>query len=255
MLIFNKDLFVTRKKTQEQFIIDAKRVHGDLYDYSLVKYDGAHTKVIIGCKTHGNFEQIPANHINQARGCPVCALNTTLSYTRKGLEYHLPSLVDIHGDKYDYSEFKYVNVKTKSTVICSCSKRFLVSIEKLKAGRGCPHCAKSGFKPDKPCYLYLHDLGQDCLKVGISTSPKERLTKLKKGYSGEVRPLYKAYFKDSVSARDVESCIKNKYSGNFLSKEELADGFTETFKTSDLPDILRDLCKLCDDYDGVLSEF
>ena len=64
---------------------------------------------------------------------------------------------------------------------------------------------KSGYKPEKPCYLYVHALDDNYLKVGISTSPKERLTKIKFGYDGEVKPLYKAYFKTSRDALEVES--------------------------------------------------
>jgi rubrerythrin len=43
------------KKTTEQFIIDAKKVHGNKYDYSKVSYVNAHTKVLIICSKHGEF--------------------------------------------------------------------------------------------------------------------------------------------------------------------------------------------------------
>lgn len=60
-----------KKKSQEQFIEDARKVHGDYYDYSLVEYHGCFTKVKIICPKHGLFEQTPSTHLSGS-GCPVC---------------------------------------------------------------------------------------------------------------------------------------------------------------------------------------
>lgn len=57
--------------TTQQFIEKAKKVHGDRYDYSLVKYISSHDKVKIICKIHGVFEQEPNNHLRGC-GCPLC---------------------------------------------------------------------------------------------------------------------------------------------------------------------------------------
>jgi len=54
------------------FIKKAKEVHGDLYDYSLVQYKNAQTKVKIICKEHGVFEQLPYNH-NSGGKCFKCS--------------------------------------------------------------------------------------------------------------------------------------------------------------------------------------
>lgn len=60
------------RKTKEQFIQQAKAVHGDLYDYSKVTYHNTHTKVDIVCTKHGLFKQQPEKHLHGA-GCPSCA--------------------------------------------------------------------------------------------------------------------------------------------------------------------------------------
>ena len=60
-----------KSKTTEQFISEAKAVHGDKYDYSKVKYNGAYTKVCIICPKHGDFWQLPFSH-NSGAGCPQC---------------------------------------------------------------------------------------------------------------------------------------------------------------------------------------
>lgn len=59
-------------KTTEQFILEASKIHGDKYDYSLVKYVNNCTNVEIVCKMHGSFNQIPTSHINCSSVCPCC---------------------------------------------------------------------------------------------------------------------------------------------------------------------------------------
>jgi hypothetical protein len=56
-----------------EFIFRAKTVFGDLYDYSKVEYTNARTKVVITCKTHGDFTQTPDGHLRGRIGCPACA--------------------------------------------------------------------------------------------------------------------------------------------------------------------------------------
>lgn len=54
------------------YLQDFKEVHGDTYDYSLVKFGGAETKIEIICKKHGSFWQA-ANVHREGHGCPRCA--------------------------------------------------------------------------------------------------------------------------------------------------------------------------------------
>ena len=58
-------------RTNEQFIEDARKVHGDKYDYSKVEYIASHEKVCIICLEHGEFWQTPHDHL-QGNGCPSC---------------------------------------------------------------------------------------------------------------------------------------------------------------------------------------
>ena len=59
------------KRTIEEFIKKARATHGDKYDYSLVAYKNAKTKIIIICKKHGPFLQLPNTHL-RGSGCPKC---------------------------------------------------------------------------------------------------------------------------------------------------------------------------------------
>lgn len=61
-----------KRKTTEQFIAEAKAIHGDKYDYSKVAYIDTHTKVCVICPIHNEFWTIPCDHLHK-HGCPHCA--------------------------------------------------------------------------------------------------------------------------------------------------------------------------------------
>jgi very-short-patch-repair endonuclease len=58
----------------EKFIKRAKEIHRDEYEYSKVDYFNSNKKVIIICKKHGEFEQLPSNHYKY--GCLNCVYKT-----------------------------------------------------------------------------------------------------------------------------------------------------------------------------------
>jgi len=72
----------SKKKTLEQFILEAKLIHGELYDYSKSKYNNFETKLIIICKRHGEFLQTPHNHIIGKQGCPHCVHRISAKETK-----------------------------------------------------------------------------------------------------------------------------------------------------------------------------
>src|SRR5690606_29551283 len=72
------------KKTTEEFIYDAKSVHGEIYDYSKVEYVNAKTKITVICKKHGEFETTPNNHL-RGKNCVKCAKEGAVL---KFIQYH-----------------------------------------------------------------------------------------------------------------------------------------------------------------------
>ncbi len=131
--------FQTKTKTTEQFIKEARKIHGDKYDYSLVEYYNALTKIKIICPTHGVFEQTPSKHINTKQGCPYCA-------GKKTTELFIEKAKKIHGDKYNYSLVDYKKDDTSVKIICPIHGVFEQTpsnhLHKTKP-QGCPKCSVS----------------------------------------------------------------------------------------------------------------
>lgn len=123
----------TRTLNTAEFIERAKIIHKDKYDYSLVCYHTAVTKIKIICPVHGEFEQKPYNHLNG--GCEKC--NKAYKLTN---DEFIKKSKEIHKNKYDYSLCKYINNRTKVRIICPIHGEF----EQLAANhlkyRGCKKC-------------------------------------------------------------------------------------------------------------------
>lgn len=132
---------MTKRSTTEEFITKARAVHGDKYGYSKTIYKNNHTKIIIVCPKHGDFEQTPNDHLN-GRGCAECANKTRREKQRHITEDFVKQAKKIHGDKYDYSLVKYKSSKRKVIIICPEHGPFEQAANNHLMGQGCRKCGK-----------------------------------------------------------------------------------------------------------------
>lgn len=128
-----------RHHTTVDFIAHARSIHGDLYDYSLTNYVNCRTKVIIVCAVHGAFRQKADTHIC-GRGCPKCGGRMRISHAE-----FLQRAKALHGDFYDYSQFHYVNCRSKGLIGCPIHGYFeQIAASHIIKGNGCKECATDG---------------------------------------------------------------------------------------------------------------
>lgn len=126
---------------QLKFIEEANKVHKGLYIYTLVEFKTKEHKVIIICRTHGNFLQTPKNHLN-GQGCPVCGAAKSIAARTKSRDKFIADAKMVHGDTYIYSKVIYVNANTKVILGCAAHGDFLQKPANHLSGEGCPKCGK-----------------------------------------------------------------------------------------------------------------
>lgn len=102
-------------------------------------------------------------------------------------------------------------------------------------GTKCPSCAclSRGFNQMIPGHFYLNLLTKDndpvALKYGITNStPEKRLTWLSFGTDLEITNVFSNKFVLGADALEMENLFKKTFGGRHLTKQELANGFTET---------------------------
>ena len=129
--------YESRRKTTDQFIQEAIKVHGNKYDYSLSDYVSDDTKVKIICHIHGIFEQIPGSHIRLGRGCKECG-----GSQQKTTDRFIQEAKYVHKNLYDYSKSIYINNKSKLEIICPTHGSFFqLPSNHVKGRNGCPQCS------------------------------------------------------------------------------------------------------------------
>ena len=125
----------------QNFIDKAKLVNGDKYkyNYDLVEYKNAKTKVKIKCSIHGVFEQTPDNHL-RGNGCPTCGLESRLKKRTKTQEFVIKQFEEIHKDTYEYDEVKYTKDDKLVKIKCKIHGMFEQTPNGHLAGKGCRKC-------------------------------------------------------------------------------------------------------------------
>jgi hypothetical protein len=124
---------------KDQFIDLARKVHGEKYDYSLTEYKNSTTKIKIICPKHGQFFQLPPNHLS-GRNCRKCGQEIINKKNALTVDEFLEKAKKGHGEKYDYSLVEYVNSNTQVTILCPEHGKFEQRpIHHLRKA-GCPEC-------------------------------------------------------------------------------------------------------------------
>ena len=132
-----------RTSNIDAFVKKSKLIHGDRYNYSKVNYVNNSTKVCIICPVHGEFWQLPKNHL-RGQNCPKCSGRFCTD-----TEYFIEKAKKVHGNKYDYSKVNYINNKTKVCIICTEHGEFWQTPQDHLQNKGCPICGIDNMKKSK----------------------------------------------------------------------------------------------------------
>lgn len=139
----------SQKETVKQF----RKIHGNKYSYSKVKYRGNAINVIIVCRKHKGFLQAPKNHL-KGMGCNKCGhdigkkkravvlMNKGHSGSSNLNKLVIKRFKKIHKNTYDYSRVKYENYHKEVKIICKKHGEFLQRPAIHLRGNGCLKCGR-----------------------------------------------------------------------------------------------------------------
>ena len=125
-----------RRSNTEEFIEKAIEKHGDIYDYSKVEYINNTTEVVIICKEHGEYTQLPSNHL-MGKKCSKCS--NVYQITK---DEFIEKATQKYGDIYDYTNIEYDSLEKNITILCKNHGLFLQTPRThLSSTIGCRKCA------------------------------------------------------------------------------------------------------------------
>lgn len=139
----------TKSKTKlllSDVLDNFKKVHGDVYDYSNIKeYVNNVTKMPIVCSKHGLFYKTYTSHCNARVGCDKCRVSTIkgrkLGNGKCDYNWFIDRSKSAHGDRYDYSNVKYIDSRKNVEIICRIHGSFWQNPYSHVKGSNCAKCS------------------------------------------------------------------------------------------------------------------
>lgn len=171
--------------------------------------------------------------VNYSTGCPDCAGVRRLN--EEEVEDRISSLVG----KSKVESYKFIDYHWsagKLEVQCTCGySRIATPSSVYQDPNACMGCAVTGFKSLEPATLYLLELknsGGEVVgyKYGIAGNMEQRHQKISRHFDGRISVWCSWAYPVGYLAQKHENVFKRAFS-NLLSKEELKDGWTETFSS------------------------
>lgn len=129
------------------FVREARRIHGNRYDYSKFVIAGRSNKSTIICPIHGEFQQNYGNHL-MGKGCSKCTYETIKSKLIISKEQFIERAKAVHGNRYDYSKVEYNGAFKKVAIVCPVHGEFRQTPHSHTSsmGSGCPKCSESSME-------------------------------------------------------------------------------------------------------------
>jgi hypothetical protein len=222
------------RPTTEKFIRQAKEKHGDKYDYSKSVYVKAHQKLLVTCpkEGHGDWEVTPDAH-KRGNGCPKCGDERTAASHRLTQEEFIQKATDVHGTKYDYSKVEYKCDTVKVLIGCPEHGDFPCTPSNHKKGRGCPKCAKNGYKRSQPGTFYILTCG-NLTKIGITNRKvQDRIRSINKSSGKKFKERFSIFLTDGEVPYQMEQILLQELRSKYKPVDEIFDGSTECFQDVD----------------------
>ena len=221
----------SKRKTTAQFIEEAKKVHGDKFDYSNTVYTTNNVKLKIICKVHGEFTQYPNGHLTSKHGCELCgnmARADVISDTKE--EFVAKALAVYPLNQYSYTEVNYINNRTKVQIYCNRHKgSFMQTPSSHLLGHECNVCYGSGFNQNKLAILYYLSINNgEAYKIGITNRSVEKRFSNKD--LRKINIIAVTEYMEGTAAYDLEQQILTKFKHyKYVGKPLLESGNTELF--------------------------
>ncbi len=124
------------RRSQQEFIDDAKKKHNSFYDYNESHFTRTNEKISIRCPKHGPFTQLPSAHLRGA-GCPSCAPNRKMT-----TKLFIKLAESVHGRQYTYDKARYKTPRGKVLITCKTHGDFNQSASDHLSGYGCQVCGR-----------------------------------------------------------------------------------------------------------------
>jgi peroxiredoxin len=129
--------------TKEDFVKEAKLVHGNCYDYSKTDFTLKKNLIQVVCKKHGAFTLTAGTHLGGV-GCKDCSALRSSILRSKVLTFTTKKFIEkaklIYGEEYLYDKTVYTGMVNNIEVVCRKHGLFKRIASTHLKGSGCKTC-------------------------------------------------------------------------------------------------------------------
>lgn len=130
-----------KKFSLQDYIEKANKIWNNKYDYSKFEWKGINQKVCIICPEHGEFWQLPNNHLKGECGCLECRGKSKNFKAITGIEDLKRISKEKFNDKFDFSKSVWKGSREKIEIICPKHGSFWTLPRQFTLNMcGCPKC-------------------------------------------------------------------------------------------------------------------
>jgi len=202
-----------KKLSTEDFIERAKKIHRDIYDYSVTEYRSAKEKISYICPIHGMCEQTAKDHL-RGRGCKKCgSLSSKKNQSLTKAEF-INRAKKKYGSKFDYSLTEYKNMKSKIKIICSTHGIFEQYPGDFLNGHNCKFCSRENLSEERKGNKTIYE------KAKKTNIKKYGVQNYRQAHLKNIQLLTKEYLEENFL--DKNGCIKLQEMMQFYNIKETA---------------------------------
>lgn len=186
------------KLDTKDFISKAANIHNNKYDYSSTTYINSSTMITIICLEHGEFKQLPHNHLN-TKGCPKCGrLEAASKYT-------------LYSEEEIFAAAK--TCATRGEFQNKFPKLYMASVSRDIYEKACLHMedAYNKLKTNEQFQLEVYSLVED--EYSLVETYINRITKIKFKHN-ICGHIYKTTPKDFLQGRICPNCVTSGFNPN-----------------------------------------
>lgn len=240
----------SRKDTEENYIIKAKRVCDELGLSFMGWADSfskstTNTKCRLKCPVHGEYTTTSLNSLlNQKSGCRKCTRPVIANRFRKSdsqMRLKFLSTGVFHPDTiFERSEeTNHLGHKPYWLVTCPvCKIQVSSNYSNLSVGKIPCECSYQE-KMTEGYVNIISDGGVDiAIKFGISSSSNRRLKEQDRRSIYDIRQVGVWKFLNFIDCRFAEQSVKKSLDCGIVGKNEMPDGYTETTHLYNLDEVI-----------------
>lgn len=125
----------TYSPSTSEWILRARAIHQDKYDYSRTHYTKSNEILLIHCRQHGDFFQQASSHL-AGHGCRTCSGKYSPS-----TEEWIQRAINVHKNRYSYENTHYFRSDSLVKIFCTEHGQYKQIAGSHLMGAGCPSCA------------------------------------------------------------------------------------------------------------------